>query len=188
MNTRIAIGLPTNRGVKPQTVLSLMEMVNHSKFDYHVLVSTKGYNTAENRNWIVAQAVKNNCTHLLLLDDDMVWEKDSIDKLLSHNKRIVGAKYSIRRVTDEHDEVIEYMDGEKVTDLFKCNALGGGLLLIKTEVFQNIKPPFFWYKILDIGAVSMSNDWWFCEKAREAGYNVWCDATLKPKHIGDYLY
>ncbi len=192
---KIGIGLPTNRGVKPQTVLTLMEMVHSTELDLHIIVSTKGYNTAENRNWITAQAVKNSCTHLLLLDDDMVYGEGLIDKLVAHDKDIVGATASVRRIVPEGENnlVIEYFDEDdakkmKGKELFKCKALGGCLLLIKLDIIENIKKPLFWYVIHDVGMITMSNDWWFCEDARLAGFDIWCDPTIKLKHIGTHEY
>src|SRR3990167_2275104 len=129
----IGIGLPTNRKVKPKTALSILRMIVHCKHEYQFIVSTKGYNTAENRNYISTQAVNKGCTHLLLLDDDMIYEPDSLDVLLAHDKDIVGGAYSVREGTEK---VIEYMDDAKPDTLFKCGALGGGLLLIKTSVFK----------------------------------------------------
>lgn len=166
-----------------------MEMVAFSDVS-HVIISTRGYNTAENRSYIASQALKEQCTHLLLLDDDMIYEKDSIERLLKHNKDIVGATYNTKY--EEQSKVIEYLDDEDEektkVDLFKCKALGGGLLLIKTDVFFKTKQPWFGYKWHENGMVKMSNDWYFCEKAREAGYDIWCDLTLSPKHIGEYAY
>ena len=166
-------------------------MVLSTPANFHAVVSTKGYNTAENRNWITAKAFQAGCTHLLLLDDDMVYTPDGINKLLAHKKEIVGAKYSVRRIVEDksiNHEVIEYGDDRSETDLFKCQALGGGLLLIDLSIIPKMKTPLFWYKVLDIGMVEMSNDWWFCERAREAGYDVWCDPTIKLGHIGEYEY
>ncbi len=195
MQIKVAVGLPTNRGVKTLTASTLMEMVASCEHPMEIIVSTKGYNCAENRNWITAQAVKKGCSHLLLLDDDMVYEEGLIDKLVAHDKDIVGATYSVRRIVEEgvNPNVIKYFneeDAEKLKgkDLFKCKALGGGLLLIKLDILDKIKKPLFWYKVLDTGAVSMSNDWWFCENAREAGFDVWCDPTMYLKHIGDREY
>jgi len=182
---KIAIGLPTNRGIKPKTAFSLMKMIAHSKYDYQIIVSTRGYNTAENRNKIAVQAVNGNCTHLLLTDDDMVYEPDCLERLLAHDKDIVGATYNTKYETQT--KVIELLDEEK-EELFKCKALGGGMLLIKTTVFMKIRQPHFGYKWHENGMVKMSNDWFFCEKAIEAGFEIWCDGSLKVGHLGSYKY
>lgn len=197
MEIKICIGLPTNRGIKPKTAQSLLEMISQSPYDFHIVVSTKGYNTAENRNYITAQAMRANCTHLLLLDDDMIYEPDGLVKLVKSGKEIIGGAGKVRNLEQEDKNmVVEYLDGQEKTDkefsetqdIFKVNAIGGCLLLIDLSIIPKLKTPLFWYKVHDIGMVEMSNDWWFCERAREAGYDIWCDPTIKLGHIGDYEY
>lgn len=189
---KIAIGLPTNRGVRPKTVQSLLEMVDSTESEFKFIVSEKGYNTAENRNYIAAQSLKNLCTHLLLTDDDMVYEKDVLTRLLKHDKDVIGGTYNTKYESQE--KVIEFLDeipeGRREHEMegkspFKCKALGGGMLLIKTEIFRKIPQPWFGYKWFDNGMVQMSNDWFFCEKAIEAGYDIWCDPTLEIKHLAE---
>lgn len=189
-NHKICIGLPTNRGVKPQTALSLLNMIAHSKYRFHFVISTKGYNTAENRNRIVAQAMQNNCTHLLLTDDDMTYDPDSLDRLVAHNKEIVGATANVRGEHPDEVEtlVVEYLEERSETEVFKVKAIGGAMLLIDLSIIPKLETPLFWYKVHKIGMVEMSNDYWFCEKAREAGFDIWCDPTIKMGHLGDYEY
>lgn len=180
---KIALALPTNRGIKPKTLQSLLELVAYKNYDYEIIIGTEGFNTAENRTWLTAQASKAGCTHIFCVDDDMVYEKDTLEKLLSHDKDIVGARYANRRGTGE---VVEYLsdkseDGEYLVEV---KALGGGCVLIKMDVFRKVPQPWFWYKTNEVGAVTMSHDWYFCEKAREVGYQVWCDVSINPLHIG----
>ena len=176
---RICLGLPTNRFIKPKTVQSLLNVVYNTKHEIIPLTSTRGYNTAENRNYIATQAVKTGCTHWMLIDDDMIYEPDTINKLLAHNKDLVGGMYLTKY--EKQDWVLEA--NEIKDELFECKAIGGGVLLVKTAVFKNIKQPWFGYKWRG-GMVEMSNDWFFCEKAREAGYKIWCDPEVKAKHLG----
>ena len=186
---KICIGIPCNRQFKAKTVLSLMEMVS-TKMDYHFAIATEGYTVAENRNWIVAQAIKNDCTHLLLTDDDMIYGKDTLKRLLAREKDIIGVNYSVRRIVDKDTNhlVIEYLDEKSDTELFKCKAIGGGMLLINMKVFEKIEQKWFWYDVHPNGMILMSNDWWFCRQARRAGYDIWCDSTIKVGHIGNYEY
>ena len=154
--------------------------------DFAIVVGTEGFNTAENRTWMTVKAIREGATHLFFVDDDMIYEPETLEKLLALDKDIVGARYANRRGSGE---VIEYL-GERVDgeELFECAALGGGCVLIKAEVFQKVPQPWFWYKIADNGMVTMSNDWYFCEKARENGYKIWCDPTINPGHIGKKEY
>lgn len=181
---KIALALPTNRLIKPKTALSLMELVKGN--DYEIIVSIKGYTTAENRNYISAQAVKRGCDYLFMADDDMIYSPDTISRLLAHNKEIIGGMYFTKY--EDKEPLIEYLDNNRPTELFECGALGGGLMLIKTEVFKKINQPWYGYIWYDNGMIKESNDWFFCHKAKAAGYKIWCDPTVEAKHIGYYEY
>ena len=58
--TKITLAICTNRGIKPKTAQSLLEMVAHTKnVDFHILVAERGYTIGENRNYCVVKAQKN---------------------------------------------------------------------------------------------------------------------------------
>lgn len=182
---RIGIGLPTNRLIKPKTAQSLMELVNHTRYDYRFIVSTRGYTTAENRNYISAKAVKAGCDYLFSVDDDMIYEPDTLDRLLAHQKDIIGGEYLTKYEVQE--TITDYLNG-KETGLFECGALGSGLMLIKCDVFKKVPQPWYGYIWYDNGMIKESIDWFFCHKAREHGIKVWCDSEITAKHIGQYEY
>lgn len=187
----IAITIPTNRGFKPKTVQSLLEMVAYKKLDYHIVIPTEGYNTAENRNYSVAQAMKYGCSHILFSDDDMVYPPDTLERLLARDKDIIGTLYSVRRIPKAY--VITYQaemndeEADKRIEPFTCEAVGTGMLLVKTDVFKKLIPPFFGYEWYDNGMVKVSTDWVFCKKAREAGFEIWCE-PLKLGHLGNFIW
>ena len=177
---KIMVGLPTNRFIKTKCADSVLKMVKHTKYDVEPYVSTRGYNTAENRNHIATRAITNKCSHLFLIDDDMIYEPDTIDKLIESEKDIVGGLYYTKYEKQEY--VIE---SDEIKDkTFICKAIGGGLLMIKTEVLMKIPQPHFGYLWYSNGMVKESNDWYFCRKARESGYKIWCNPDIKAKHIG----
>jgi len=178
----ITIGLPTNRLVKTKTAQSLLELIAYSKHDYQILVSTRGYNTSENRNYIATQAVNNKSDYLFFVDDDMILPPDTLDRLLAHDKDIVGGIYNTKY--EEQKPVIEYLEGTKREDLFKVGAIGTGCMLIKTSVFKKLPQRWFRYEWYDNGMVKYSHDWLFCKDARKHGIDVYADSTLDIKHIG----
>jgi len=181
------IGIPTNRLIKAKTASSLLNLVNYSKnIDFSILTSTRGYNTSENRNYIASQVVKSGCSHLLFIDDDMIFLEDTLERLLVHDKDIIGGVYKTKYEIQE--DVIEYLDDKRPSELFKVGAIGTGCLLIKTEVFKKVPQIWFNYEWFPNGMVKMSHDWLFCHKAREYGFDVWADPTLEIKHIGLYEY
>lgn len=185
-NIKVALGLPTNRLVKPKTAKSLLDLVNQTKHEYKIIVSIRGYNTAENRNYISAQAVNAGCDYIFMVDDDMIYEPDTLEKLLAHKKDIIGGMYFTKY--EKQAPVIEYLDDERPEALFECGSLGGGLMLIKCDVFKKISQPWYGYVWNDNGSIKESNDWYFCHKAKDSGFKIWCDPEVKAKHIGQHEF
>lgn len=183
--------------VKAKTVLSLLNIkTEHELFP---VVATEGYTTAEGRNYCVVQAIKNNCSHILFVDDDMTFPSDTIDRLLAHAKDIVGV-YSYSRVLPLSPTVGfldangEYLPQDRMAfvkkpeTLFKCYTVGMGVALINMELFNKIEKPWFYFQTHDNGAILIGEDAWLCKQARDKGIEIWCDPTLEVGHIGDYEY
>jgi hypothetical protein len=189
---KIALGCPTNRLVKPKTAQSLLELVAFSEHDYKILVSSRGFNTSENRNWIATQAVNSGCDYLFFVDDDMILYPETLEELLLCDKDIVGCVYKTKY--EVQADVCEYFDEDRPQGLFKVKAIGTGCLLIKCDVFkklpQNYKNTKGWFNYIwnDNGSVAMSHDWLFCQNARDFGYDVWALNTLIIGHIGQKIY
>src|SRR5512137_1237332 len=102
--TKIFVAVPTNRGVKGLTVESLMKMVKFTPHPMGFNVASEGYTIAENRNCLAARAVKSGSTHLLFIDDDMVFPEDTAVRLLNYGKDIMGIRYHPRQVDQNHIE------------------------------------------------------------------------------------
>jgi hypothetical protein len=140
---------------------------------------------------LAARAIKSGATHLLFIDDDMVFPEDTAVRLLKHGKDIMGLKYHPRQVSHNHIEgmfKIAVAEKELPNEIFKCEGVGAGVLLINLEVFKHIGRPWFDWVVYDTGMVKQGEDFYFCEKARKAGYEIWADPVLKIGHIGDFVY
>lgn len=181
---KIFIGIPCNRQIKPKTVESLMEL--QRKHEFKTIVATEGYTIAENRIYLVAQAKKWGADYILFVDDDMVFPSDTLEKLLSHRKEIIGVNSHSRMLPLK--TTIELYDEGIPDDVFECKAIGGGVLLVKMEVFEKIDKPFFAFETYNFGMIKMGEDAWFCRQAKNKGYKIWCDPKIEVKHLGDYLY
>ena len=120
---KICIGIPTNRLIKPKTAESIMKLVNYSKHDYYILVSTRGYNTSENRNYIAAKACKEQCDYLLFIDDDMILPPETLDTLLSRDKDIIGGVYMTKY--EQQEPVLEYLNDERPETLYRNGRVAG---------------------------------------------------------------
>lgn len=199
---KIAVAIVTNRLIKPKTLLSIMMMLAHTKYEVVPIVATEGYTTAEGRTYCVIQAKKNDCTHILFIDDDMIFPEDTIEQLLSANVEIVGVPSNSRTLPLSTtvallDENGGYKNPDKYPDfemqipyeVFKCYSIGMGVALIDMEVFNKIDRPWFKFVVNEeLGKIMIGEDAWLCKKAREKGIDIWCDGTFEVGHIGDYIY
>lgn len=140
------------------------------------------------RNKIAEVAVKDKFDYVLMLDSDMIYPHDIIQRLLDHKKDIVGGLYFLRRVTGTEPSI---WNKSKVNDKYESIKRGRGLLevdfvatggiLIKTEVFKKIGWPFFKIKYFD--GRFKTEDVYFCEKAKAAGYKLYADTDLVYRHL-----
>lgn len=190
---KIAIGTLSNRGFKAKTVESLLNL--KVPFEKEIIIATQGYHIAENRNFIAAKAVNTGCDYLFFVDDDMIFPSDTLERLLAHEKDIVGVAYHPRFEIDkdthkplDKTHIMTLKQEGSPKELFECEAVGTGVMLVNTRVFPRIPRP--WFKITnhETGYTTQGEDWWFCEIARQAGFSVWCDPTLEIGHLGETIY
>lgn len=186
---KICVGTLSNRGFKPQTVESLFNLdVPYEKI---FAVATQGYHIAENRNWLAFKALNGECDYLFMVDDDMIFPSDTLTRMVGYEKDIVGVAYRPRN--DKKDTYIPldkvHIDNPDLPkELFECEAVGTGIILIDIRVLKTLPWPFFSFES-DVNGVTLhGEDWNFCKKARKAGYKIWCDPTLEVGHIGDYTF
>ena len=190
--TKIAIGMATNGTVKSRTMFCVAETLRTLKHETYLIVKSSCM-VHINREDIAKEAIKQNCSHVLFIDADMYFHPEVVDILLKRDKDIIGVATNYRslpltttvKVADTEGNLVgkEYPD-----KLFTCYAVGTGFMLIKTSVFKKIPHPWFFLESDEEGNMKTGEDVWFCKKAREMGYEIWCDPTVVVKHIGDYLY
>lgn len=192
--TKIAIGVPSTGTVQAKMMLSLVETLFATPHPVH-LIAQEGCYVHENREKIVEEAQRADCSHVFFMDSDMLFTGDVLGKLLALNKPIVGAAYNYRRLPLETTVKIAGTDGklravpsdEIPTAPFPCYAVGTGLMLVQMEVFTKVPRPWFFFAHDGEGLVT-GEDVWFCERARAAGLEVWADPTLRVRHLGQYAY
>ncbi len=201
MKPKVTIGMCTGGTVRAETFVSTMgSVIQMAQEGYPVglLVQIGGY-VDVNRNKIAEECLKNGTTHLMFIDADMSFPADGIERLLKHNKDIVGGNYNVR--LDPTSDVLSgptvkmLVDGKPVSltkdglpdDLFKCYAIATGFMLINTRVFDKLDFPYF-EAYQDKTGKHYTEDIDFCKKVNEAGLEVWCDPTIKIGHLGTYAY
>lgn len=202
---KCTIALPTNRGINPLTMESVLKLIARGGYDFHLIVPEHGYTIAEQRNYTAVQACNNKSDYLLMIDDDMVFPPDTLDRLLANKKDICGVAYhsrggtvktklvendimSIAETDKGHYINLETNTDPKYKDTFECYATGTGIILIKCEVFYKIKRPWFEFTYHENGKCKEGEDWNFCFAAKDAGFKIWTDPKISVGHIGEAVY
>lgn len=152
------------------------------------------------RNQIVEKALRDGAEHILFLDTDVLFPPTAFMSLLMRQRnnpdhKIVSGVYwskcnpSFPLIFHEagRGSNLDWRVGDYIEAPY---AIGMGLVLIHTDVFRAIQPP--WYTInyglnIDnesgsISASSMTEDLPFCERALEAGFKMWVDTGIQAGH------
>ena len=198
---KIIIGICTGGTIRAETVSSLVtNLINcaHANIPPNLLIQVGGY-VAVNRNKIVEEAIKQKATHVMFIDADMIFPDTGVMTLLGRDKDVVGANYNIRLDPSSKafsgPTVKALVDGKPVSmvskdfpkELFKCYAVATGFMMINTRIFKKLTYPWF-EEYQDKDGTHHTEDVDFCRKVNEAGFDVWCDPTIKMGHIGNYVY
>ena len=185
-NYKVLIGIPTIGAVQWQFAASMMAL--NSPEDTRVMwVPRVMIDTARNA---MAQEVIDNpeITHLMMIDDDHVFESDILMKMLEKDVDVIGALAFKRRPDFAPCVYKKNSNGDHFTilpeDFIEVDAIGSGCILVKRKVIEDIEFPWF-QTGYDENYIHWSVDFDFCKKVKAAEFKIWCDPTIRVKHIGD---
>ncbi len=159
------------------------------------------------RTFLKPEFVPPHITHLFFVDDDTVPPWNAVEKLLALSKEkdagIVTGITPIMRTIDGKltqvynaflsTETVENALGEKVNQLtsidpdktepVQIERCGGSCLMVRRDVFEKVKAPWFKFEWTPDYTSHLGEDFYFCDKARAAGLEIWCDPTVVCKHF-----
>ena len=157
------------------------------------------------RNNLAMQAFQSEFDYVFWLDSDMVFSQDILirmKKTLEENHFDFLTGLYFRRVPpftpvlfdkleiDEND-ICTWTDWKDVPEgLFKVGGCGFGAVLIKTDVLWDVQceygdmngdvPKLAMFNPI----TNMGEDLSFCWRARQCGYDIWCDPSVVLGHVG----
>ena len=193
----IVIGLPTfgtvsmKWHVQTHDMLTLGKPMNRICLEKVVI----GSRVDEARNLIVNEALELRGTermrtsHVFFVDDDVLIERDTLIRLLAHDVPIVSGLYYAKTPTPQPLLFLDAHAGPCVDypkdQLVPCHGHGMGCTLIKREVFDAIEPPWFLTeegRLVGTDFISHTEDIYFLDKARAAGFQPMVDTAVKALH------
>lgn len=171
-----------NQGwIRPELADAQVQMLSDARADTTVV--HMNMRPSENaRNQSVKDMLDGGYDYLLTIDHDTCPQRNPLD-LIELDLDVVGFAYlGARRNANNLLEVAflgmdkqengEYLDHKDTNGLQEVDAVGSGCLLMSRKVLESVSEPFV-RKWKDGFAVT-GLDFYFCEKAKEKGFKVYC--------------
>jgi len=154
------------------------------------------------RNEMAAEFLKSEHSHLFWLDADIEFTPEDVAAVWNLQADIGVAAYALKRP----DKPLSAWRNGKLVNLDECpkepfevDLAGTGFMAISREVFEKLSytvpsyegpngrvSAFFMVPVHD--DVLESEDYHFCRIAREAGFKIVMDPSVRLGHIGQYRY
>ena len=146
-----------------------------------------------NRERLVRKAIHEGRSHILFLDDDMVFEPNILDIMLGRRQEVVVVNYMIKSEPEEHTEWVAVgLDGKRIatraelTGLLPIHASGFGVSLFDLEAFKRTPQPWFEPRFIPEQSSYTTEDYPCYERLRAAGATIYLDhdASKMVSHLG----
>lgn len=148
---------------------------------------------AQARTDAIKKALNEGYDYIFWIDDDLIIPRNTLVKLISHEADIVGGFYyrkylplesvGMREILLNNEKVPSRIKDYKIGDIIHNTlVLPSGLSLVKLDIFKNISEP--WFRTVNIeGAPAITEDTYFCQKAKSAGYDIITDTGIQGIHV-----
>lgn len=188
------------------SVVGLIEVLN-SELGGQSMLTIHSYNgnVADARNRLVQGFLTSDCTHILFVDDDMQFVPEEVFRMLSgftSNTLAVIAALCPRKNTKGaaseydmyHPPADESLYGKNV--YVHVDRVGTGIMVIPRKVFLDTAPNVVrratdgmpQYFLTLSGVRDVSEDYYFCDRVRSCGIDIFLAMWTDVKHIGRYAF
>lgn len=171
-----------------QSLLTMNRVGDQCSVSFHV-----GSLVSESREKLAALAISAEADYVLWLDSDMIFAPDTMERLYKHMQLhdIVTGLYFRRRPPftpvifkslrmDGGACLFEDYDEYPKNRLFEVEGIGFGCVMMKTEVLMDVFSKFnTCFTMIGRNGEDVS----FSMRARECGYKIMCDPSVKCGHI-----
>lgn len=190
----LTIGFPSADMMWTDTALCLNSAVIYTlqqQIQINAIINKKGSIVHQARCALVEDTLKNGATHLLFLDSDHVFPKDTFVRLIKADKDIIGVHQVTKRPPCRSN--CEDLKGQRLTKcgtgIEEVSRLGTGIMLVKMEVFKQLRKPYFNFQY-DKDKGWTGEDYNFCKQAKDRNFRIYVDHDLSKEcyHLGQALY
>lgn len=185
----VALGIPCGDRVHQEFMQCVWALGRGARNHRQGIVAAQSSIIVNGRNMVVDGARQIKADYVMFLDSDMTFPHTLIDRLLAHDKDIVGCTY-VRRGPpfDNLGHTVHDSDMKRERGLVEMTHMATGLLLIKIHVFDSFKKPIFRLEPNEEFEITTGEDVMFSKMARERGFSLWCDLDLSMECAHLYQY
>jgi glycosyltransferase involved in cell wall biosynthesis len=191
----ILIAIPTAKNICSDTFKAIYDLEIPEGYTAHYQ-HFYGYCIDQVRNLIAHYTISNGFDYLFCVDYDISFSSNTLSKLLTRDKDIVTGLYIQRKPGQHILELYRNTPNGQVnipikdlrSELEEIDGCGLGCCLIKTNVLKSVGYPQFTYHHAIEMKDTLSEDVDFCNKAREKGFKIWADTTIRCRHHGDTTF
>ena len=202
----VLVGIPSRGTWEDKFGMSLNAMIsyfqsNRMGFREELVIplNVKGSILANQRLDIVDHAIERKCTHILFVDTDQTYPRDTLHRLLKHDVDVVACNIATKQIpaqpTARFYNPNNLASGTRVYNnpakgLEKVWRVGTGVMLLKTKIFERIGFDVFGQPWKPEVRRYQGEDWSLVEACEKAGIDVYIDHAVSEqvKHIGTYEY
>ena len=186
---KITLAIPSYSYITTECVIALVDFLTKTPLDIHTAFVQSLY-IDHARNQLVDFALQHGSAYLLFVDSDIQFPIDGLQRLLDHDKDIVGGYYNTRRgncPVRVWDAAGKLTTPDPLPDsLFQCAVLPTGFMLIKLACLERLTRPYF--QVITHEKGTIGEDVAFCKRCTDAGIEIYCDPGFKLGHVGKHIY
>lgn len=161
-------------------------------------VNKKGSILPQLRNQLMRDASAQGATHVLWIDSDQTFPRDTARRLLAHDVPVVACNIATKtfpsnptaRTKSEARVGGDLVYSHNQSGLQRVWRVGTGIMLVRMSALEGMEQPFFNITWSDALQNHVGEDWYFCEKLekRDVAIRVDHDLSKEVGHVGDYTF
>ena len=197
-DVKLAISICSNRPMTPRVALGISMVLHHLTafgVPFGLICRLQASLLPQARQEVLDEALADECTHQLWLDDDIEPSADCVLRMLHAMKSrpevdVIASNYCRKQDTLQY--TAEGLNG-KMTESFgklgleEVNKIGLGLALVKLDKLRSIPAPHFEVVWNEQYQKYQGEDRYFTDKIRAAGMRIFVDHGISnnTQHWGD---
>jgi len=190
--SKVFIAIPTAEFARQAIFYDYYNMLQ--KPEGTICAFAHGQSPARNRNVLIEQAIKYDCSHIFFIDDDLAFPPDTLTKLLAHDLDLVAGYYLMRNYPHKPILFSTALEDGRCRTMFPNDSVKPGLVemvatglgccLMKVELLKKMEAP--WVRLGELETDHWCDDIGFFRRVRSTfpDLKMYCDLSITCGHMG----